>query len=175
MKTCIPCLPEWQRFCPNCGEALDQVEYYTANAVSANSTRVDYNTVRTTTVYRNVHPHVGGFCRYCAAKEVAGKRKAGLILAFAGFVGGLAAMMYMVIKAANGGPSSGPELLLMLGGFFAGISGISIFAGSNMKQGIPLPQPVLYMKFIAQLKKENPQPGVVYLPPAEAKRLTVMS
>ena len=45
-------------------------------------------------------------------------------------------MMYMVIKAANGGPSSGPELLLMLGGFFAGISGISIFAGSNMKQGI---------------------------------------
>lgn len=174
MKTCIPNLPEGQRFCSNCGKALDLVEYYTANVVSANSTRVDYNTVRTTTVYRNVHPHIGGFCRHCAANKVAGKRKGGLILSLAGFVGGLAAMMYMVIRAANGGPSSGPELLLMLGGFFAGIYGISIFAGSNMKQGRPLPQPVLYMKFISQLKKENPQPGVVYLPPAEAKKLTIM-
>ncbi|MDO4543560.1 MAG: hypothetical protein Q4C01_03315 [Clostridia bacterium] len=160
--------------CPRCGNEYTAVEYYTGEVVSSSNTRLNYNTVQTQTLYKNVTGHVGGLCRFCdkerqkkTAKVWAVVTAVGLVMCVIGMLMKLGAIEYDTFKYG------GLEVLLITFGGLALLIGVLVVISTAVVNPTSkLNYVTLYARFISRLKSDkNMQPGLAYLSADAAKKL----
>ena len=156
--------------CKRCGRSYSAVEYYTGEVVSATSARVDYNTVRTTTTYRNITRHTGGVCRVC--NKARKKQYIPFLLIAAGIGLVLMVVSIFMFKSDVMAVRDWGSFLIGLSSCIVFIAGISLFAIGVERTGGRMGEAALFNLFVSRLGKEGGKAaGRAYLSAAEGKRL----
>ena len=177
-KCCYPNGHE-NDLCPNCGQPMPTVDYYTARPLRQEEIQRDINSKTVITTYTDVSPHQGVICLRCVREHNKTKRAAGLLLLLGGgsacSISMLVGLVLSNLAQSSGGDvgaSLGLPMALMCIFFLLAIVGLALFRGStSLDPSRNYTQDQLFPIFFERLRKEYPPIRVVYLSPQQVNQM----
>ena len=165
--------------CPNCGQLMQAVDYYSARPLNSQTTSKDWNTNVVTTTFTDVNPHQGVICLHCAHTKSRGMRIAGLLLLLGGGAACSISMVAGVVLANLAEDSGGdvgavmrlPMALMCVFLILAVIGLVLVRGANNIVPGRTYSQDKLFPIFMERLSKEYPPVRVVYLSPWQVQQM----